>query len=209
MHLASQHFMSLLSKGLKSSTCPKHGSLIQTLGQGAPRTFKIHYTHCSMEKIINIMGENADRASWNIWSDDTIESAVVVLEKATNVIKPKAINYCWRKLCPDVHHSTGFRTQSIKEIMNETVNMWEKKKIYIYMCVRVCVCVNCSVVPDSLRSHGLQPTRVLCPWDFPGKDTGVGCHFLLQYIHMCVCICIYIWRPKYFKIWILEKFKSW
>ena len=28
--------------------------------------------------------------------------------------------------------------------------------------------------------HGLQPTRLLCPWDFPGKNTGVGCHFLLQ-----------------------------
>ena len=32
-----------------------------------------------------------------------------------------------------------------------------------------------SVVPDSLRPHGLQPTRLLCPWDFPGKSTGVGC----------------------------------
>ena len=28
--------------------------------------------------------------------------------------------------------------------------------------------------------HGLQSTRLLCPWDFPGKDTGVGCHILLQ-----------------------------
>ena len=28
-------------------------------------------------------------------------------------------------------------------------------------------------MPDSLRPHGLQPTRLLCPWDFPGKDTGV------------------------------------
>ena len=27
---------------------------------------------------------------------------------------------------------------------------------------------------DSLRPHGLQPTRLLCPWDFPGKSTGVG-----------------------------------
>ena len=42
------------------------------------------------------------------------------------------------------------------------------------------VSVSHSVVPDSLRLHGLQPTRFLCPWDFPGKDTGVGCHFLLQ-----------------------------
>ena len=40
--------------------------------------------------------------------------------------------------------------------------------------------VSHSVVPDSLRPHGLQPTRLLCSGDFPGKDTGVGCHSLLQ-----------------------------
>ena len=39
---------------------------------------------------------------------------------------------------------------------------------------------SCSVKSDSLRPHGLQPIRLLCPWDFPGKSTGVGCHFLLQ-----------------------------
>ena len=33
---------------------------------------------------------------------------------------------------------------------------------------------------DSLRPHGLQPTRLLHPWNFPGKSTRVGCHFLLQ-----------------------------
>ena len=33
---------------------------------------------------------------------------------------------------------------------------------------------------DSLRLHGLQLTRLLCLWDFPGKSTGVGCRFLLQ-----------------------------
>ena len=44
-----------------------------------------------------------------------------------------------------------------------------------------------SVVFDSLRPHGLQPTRLLCPWDFPGKSSGVGCHCLLRYksIHGC------------------------
>ena len=42
------------------------------------------------------------------------------------------------------------------------------------------ISVSRSVVPDSLQPHGLQPTRLHCPWDFPGKDTGVGCHFLLQ-----------------------------
>ena len=35
---------------------------------------------------------------------------------------------------------------------------------------------------DSLRPHGLQPTTLLSPWGFPGKSTGVGCHFLLQRI---------------------------
>ena len=37
-----------------------------------------------------------------------------------------------------------------------------------------------SVVSESLWPHRLQPTRLLHPWDFPGKSTWVGCHFLLQ-----------------------------
>ena len=39
---------------------------------------------------------------------------------------------------------------------------------------------SCSVVSDSSRPHGLQPARLLCPWDFPGKSTRVGCHCLLR-----------------------------
>ena len=41
---------------------------------------------------------------------------------------------------------------------------------------------NCSVVSDSLWSHGLQPARLLCSWDFPDEHTGVGCHFLLKIV---------------------------
>ena len=37
-----------------------------------------------------------------------------------------------------------------------------------------------SVMSDSSQPHGLQPTRLLCPWGFPGKSTGVGCHCLLR-----------------------------
>ena len=33
---------------------------------------------------------------------------------------------------------------------------------------------------DSVRPHRRQPTRLRLPWDSPGKNTGVGCHFLLQ-----------------------------
>ena len=36
---------------------------------------------------------------------------------------------------------------------------------------------------DSLRPHGVQPARLLCPGNFPGKNTGVACQFLLQGIY--------------------------
>ena len=39
---------------------------------------------------------------------------------------------------------------------------------------------SCSVMSNSSRPHGLQPTRLLHSWDFPGKSTGVGCHCLLR-----------------------------
>ena len=43
-----------------------------------------------------------------------------------------------------------------------------------------CCCCVASVVSNSVRPHRRQPTRLLRPWDSPGKNTGVGCHFLLQ-----------------------------
>ena len=39
-------------------------------------------------------------------------------------------------------------------------------------------CYNTSVMSDSVRRYGQQPTRLLCPRDSLGKNTGVGCHFL-------------------------------
>ena len=43
-----------------------------------------------------------------------------------------------------------------------------------------CCCQVASVVSDSVRPQRRQPTRLPRPWDSPGKNTGVGCHFLLQ-----------------------------
>ena len=40
--------------------------------------------------------------------------------------------------------------------------------------------LSCSVVSKSLQPHGLKPRRLFCPWNFPGKSTGVRCHCLLQ-----------------------------
>ena len=47
-----------------------------------------------------------------------------------------------------------------------------------------CWCSVTSVVSDSLWPHRWQPTRLLCPLDSPGKNTGVGCHALLQGIFL-------------------------
>ena len=44
------------------------------------------------------------------------------------------------------------------------------------------VCQVTSVMSDSVRPYRQQPTRLPHPWDSPGKNTGVGCHFLLQCI---------------------------
>ena len=43
-----------------------------------------------------------------------------------------------------------------------------------------CAVLSCSVVSDSLRPPGLYPSRLLCSWNSPGKNTGVVCHALLQ-----------------------------
>ena len=46
-------------------------------------------------------------------------------------------------------------------------------------CVHVCCH---SVMSNSLQPHGLWPARLLCPWDSPGKDSGMGCPVLLRWI---------------------------
>ena len=67
------------------------------------------------------------------------------------------------------------------------------------MCVYMCVCQVTSVVSDSLLPYGLQPARLLCPWDTPTKNTGVGCHALLQGIFLIqgssLCLlCLLHWQ---------------
>ena len=66
----------------------------------------------------------------------------------------------------------------------------KRMKIFIFpttkeepalICECVCVCMH-SIMSDSLWAHGLEPARRLSPWNFPGKNTGVGSHFLLQRI---------------------------
>ena len=50
-------------------------------------------------------------------------------------------------------------------------------KNYLYECLSHALCVTRATLCDP---HRQQPARLHCPWDSPGKNTGVGCHFLLQ-----------------------------
>ena len=59
----------------------------------------------------------------------------------------------------------------------------------------LCAVLSCSVVSSSLRPHGLQPCRLLCPWDSPGKNTGVSFHALLQGSNLHLLLCRQILYP--------------
>ena len=53
--------------------------------------------------------------------------------------------------------------------------------LYVLLCEYV---LSCSTMSDCLRLHGRKLTRLLCPWDSPGKNTGLGCYFLLYGIFL-------------------------
>ena len=63
----------------------------------------------------------------------------------------------------------------------------------------MCVCAH-SVVSDSLRPHGLQPARLLCPWNFPGNNTGVACHFTPQGIFQTQGLNSYLWHLLHWRV---------
>ena len=77
------------------------------------------------------------------------------------------------------YHCPSTRKAKMKE--NWQDKCWQEYRLTETLKYWLPVCVfNRSVVSNSLRPHGLQPAKLLCPWDSPGKNTGVGCHFLLQ-----------------------------
>ena len=73
-----------------------------------------------------------------------------------------------------------------EQLLNAT-NYWINQctiKIFPHIKVKVSGdivhVISCPVVSDSLQPFGLQPVRLLCPWDFSSKTSGVHYHFLLQ-----------------------------
>ena len=64
---------------------------------------------------------------------------------------------------------------------------------------------SCSVVFDSFWPHGLQPTGLLRPWDFPGKSTGVGCHWQ-SHARARTTKLRHSWIPVWEKLWDKKMF---
>ena len=91
----------------------------------------------------------------------------------------------WHFHCHDLGSIPGWETkipqaawpkEKKKKIKKGYMSKWD-----FFHTVKVCCCCQvASVVSDSVRPHRWQPTRLCRPWDSPGKNTGVGCHFLLQ-----------------------------
>ena len=69
------------------------------------------------------------------------------------------------------------------KLINDLWRIEKTQIFYIYINMRIQFSYCCevvSVVSDSVRLHRRQPARLFHPWDSPDKNTGVGCHFLLQ-----------------------------
>ena len=70
--------------------------------------------------------------------------------------------------------------EKIKYFKAENLGGLECPRGVLLELTRAVLCA-VSIVPDSSRPHGLySPPRLLCPWNFPGENTGEGCQFLLQ-----------------------------
>ena len=135
--------------------------------------------------------------------------------------------------CPLHESNVRGRKAVFKRHPNKQTRYFKTSEVKYSMCVCVCLyaVLSCSVVSHSLRPFAFQPTRLHCPRDFSGKNTGVGCRFLLQgifstqgskqcllcllrcrqilyllsypiyYMHVCVCMCVHIDIYLYTHIW--------
>ena len=91
-----------------------------------------------------------------------------------------------------------FRCWGYKLVANNFLYSYRFPQLIIYACM-----LRHSVVSNSLWPRGLYPARLLCPWDFLGQNTAVGCHFLLQGIFLTQrlnphLLCLLHWQAGSF-----------
>ena len=106
------------------------------------------------------------------WFDGISDSMVMSLSKLQEMAKDRE---GW---CAAVHGVAKSWTQLRGRTTTTAAQLG--KHIFVSLDKQIDCCLATKLCLSLLRPHGLQPARLLGPWDFSGKNTGVGCHFLLQ-----------------------------
>ena len=90
-------------------------------------------------------------------------------------------NLCCYRLKIDSHNKTFYKSLIVTR-KQEPIIVTQKRKSSLSIPLQKTIKsqISHSVMSDFLQPHGLQPARRLCPWNSPGKNTGVGFHSLLQ-----------------------------
>ena len=82
---------------------------------------------------------------------------------------------CIRVLIPQIFYFILHKQGIDLSPQHSAASMRSKREHFAIMCV-----LAAQPCPTPCDPHGLQPPRLLCPWNSPGNNTGVGCHSLLQ-----------------------------
>ena len=104
-----------------------------------------------------------------------------------NSVHSEVINSCAEQSGNWLQKLNSVKSLNLVLSTHAIYSVFKKKKSHsfpsIFCFVFNCLCAH-SVVFNSLQPHGLQPTSLICPWDSPGKNAGMGCRFLLQGIFL-------------------------
>ena len=113
----------------------------------------------------------------NLPNSDFSSHIMDILAKDHRVV-PQSLSHHQQGMDQSIQNKLGIRCGWVLQwALVDFFLVKESKEMTVTCCVAV---LSCLVMSDSLRPHELQPARLLCPWNSPGKNTGVGCHALLQ-----------------------------
>ena len=134
------------------------------------------------------MATHAGILAWKIpWTE---EPGGVQSMKLQRVRHDWAAEHIYTKRgTPGNKGTSGFPTSQQRELRNKGFPLAKYSRGYGWRSSFHSMSVSHSVVSGSLRSHGLQPIRLLCPWTSPGKNTGVGSQWVIisvQFSHSVV-----------------------